>query len=215
MLSVIVCAQNNVSFTIQKDGTFKSDKEQSYIVVEYPQKTKEELYGLFYTAVNKTFTNSTDLVFTEGAKLLGKIPKDEVKTIEYNRISVVFSTDDLFTSRVIFAFDTAFQLILNIEFKDEKAKIEVQGLKFYLYIHPNMFAENDWESFASPDGVLNALFTKEEFIPTGKEKKDAKRKAKCDKYNAENQEKIQKINDAVNIKINKLLSNVDTNDEEW
>lgn len=210
-----MCAQENISFSVQKDGTFKGNEQHDYVIVEYPQKTQKELYDMFYNAVNKTFTNSTDLEFTQGLVKKGKIPKDEVRTLESSQISVIFSTSDLFTSRAIFAFNTAFQLILNVEFKDEKVKIDVQGLKFYLYIHPEMFAENDWESFASPDGVLNALFTKEEFIPTGKEKKDAKRKAKCEKNNAENQEKIQKINNAVNEKVNKLLSFVNNTNEEW
>ena len=219
LISICVYPQDSVSFKLQKDGSFVGD-DNAYYVLTYPGIKKEDLYKRFYSAAIKIFSNSQDKIIAKREGLTSvnyTIPKDDIKAIE-NQHLAISSCSDIYEIHKFVALNAAIGYTVNIDFKDEKVKIELDGNKHYLYNGGStpsplaFFNESEWKESKE----ILSFFDLEEFVPSGNEKKDAKRLEKIKYKNADKMEQIETINNILNSKINMMLKKVSSvNAEEW
>ncbi|MDC7140074.1 DUF4468 domain-containing protein [Bacteroides finegoldii] len=208
-----------IYFQLQKDGSFLTKNGESNIILEYKGKSQKELFSKLSIAVKNIFSNSNDKIIARksGIDVVNHIiPKDNIQSVE-NDFITISSYSDLYDVRMMFILHVGFTYRLNIDMKDGKIRLSIEGLRYFTYngdstpSELNFFSESEWKNNES----IYDLFDMEVFKPTGKAKKDEKKQKKIDEKNQKNREKIQAINNSINSKINLLLKEAFNKAENW
>lgn len=208
-----------IYFQLQKDGSFLTKNGESNIILEYKGKSQEELSSTLNIAAKKIFSNSNDKIISlkSGINVINHIiPKDNIQSVK-NDFITISSYSDLYDEKMMFILHVGFTYKINIDIKDEKIRLSIEGLKYFKHngnstpSEFNFFSESEWENNKN---IYN-LFDIEDFKPTGKAKNDKKRQKKIDEKNQKNREKIQTINKSINNKVNLLLKEAFNKTENW